>query len=314
MGNELQAQGVIGMLKSDAAKKRLDEVLGKKATQFISSIIAAVNVNPSLKNCDPESVINSAMVAASIDLPINQSLGFAHLVPYNNVVQFQIGWRGLVQLAMRTGQYAALNVSDVCDGELVKTNKFTGEIKFDQERKTSDTVVGYVAFFRLVNGFEKWCYRTVEQVRAHGAKYSKSYGSEKGKWKLEFDAMAKKTVLKILLSKWGIMSTEMQKAVTFDQAAVDQEGNPLYMDNGDGSASPRPIKRGRHTKNEQAEVVPKNETERRQQVIEKIEKLLIGRENATKAAMEREGLPFAEWKKADTDMLATVLAKCGGVE
>lgn len=139
--------------------------------------------------------------------------------------------KGFVQLAMRTGLYKTVNVTSVCEGELVRHDKFTGEMEFDSSKKTSDKVVGFVAYFRLMNGFEKFRYMTAEETAAHGKKYSASFGFATGKWKTDFEAMSMKTVLKMLLSKYGILSIEMQTAIQADQAVVTPTGDYVYEDN-----------------------------------------------------------------------------------
>ncbi len=222
-----------GLLGSDNIKKRFEEVLGKKAPGFISSILTATQANPKLAQCDPMTILSSAAIAASLDLPINSSLGFAHLVPYSNKCQFQMGWRGFVQLAARTGQYKTMNVTEVYEGEVKESNRFTGFMDFDETGKKSDKIVGYVAYLKMINGFEKWCYMTREQVEKHGRTYSKSFTN--GRWQTDFDAMAKKTVIKLLLSRWGMMSVDIQQAIDYDQAVVEKlDGNPTYIDVGVG--------------------------------------------------------------------------------
>lgn len=225
------------LLKAPTMKLKFDEMLGKKSAGFMSSILSAVNTNSQLRLCDPMSVISSAAVAASLDLPINQSLGFAHIVPYSGKAQFQMGWKGFVQLAMRSGQYKSMNCSEVYEDELDNYNHITGEIKFkslqewkQREANQKEKIIGYVAFFKLINGFEMYLYMSRAQVEAHGRKYSASFNSDKGNWKLRFDSMAKKTVIKLLLSKFGILSIEMQKAITSDQAIFTTEGTPEYID------------------------------------------------------------------------------------
>jgi len=222
---------VAAVLNQVAVKARFEAMLGKKAAGFMSSIISATQGNKLLKKADPASVVAVAAVAASLDLPVNPSLGFAYIVPYAGQAQFQIGWRGLVQLAMRSGQYRTINVTNVYEGELISSNRFTGEMEFSEGQRTSDTIIGYVAYFKLINGFEKWLYMTTDQVRAHGKKYSKSYNSPEGKWKTDFEAMALKTPIKLLLSKFGILSIEMQTAVQVDQAIVKKDGSYAYDDN-----------------------------------------------------------------------------------
>lgn len=208
-----------GLLNSPAIKKRFEEVLNKKAPQYMSSIVNLVNGDSNLKKCDQMSVIASCMVAATLDLPIDKNLGYAWIVPYGNKAQFQLGYKGYVQLALRTGQYKAINVIEVHEGELIEWNPLTEELKIDFSQKKSDAIIGYAGYFELINGFKKSTYWTKEQIEKHRQKFSKSdFG-----WKKDFDAMAKKTVLRNMLSKWGILSIEMQTAYTADHASIKPE-------------------------------------------------------------------------------------------
>lgn len=222
--------GLRDMLADVKVKARFEEILGKKAPGFISSIISAAQMVPALQKCEPGSVVGAAAVAASLDLPINQSLGQAAIVPYGNQAQFQIMSRGYIQLAQRSGQYLTMNASPVLEGQLVSNNPITGECVFDAAAKKSEKVIGYVFFFKLLNGFEKYTYMTVDEIQAHGKKYAKSYANEKGLWKTDFQSMALKTVVKRGLSKWGPLSTEMQKAIEVDQAAIRDDGTADYID------------------------------------------------------------------------------------
>ena len=218
-----------GLLDSPAVKKRFEEVLNKKAPQYMSSIVNLVNGDTDLKKCDQMSVIASCMVAATLDLPIDKNLGYAWVVPYGNRAQFQLGYKGYVQLALRTGQYKAINVIEVHEGELIEWNPLTEELKIDFSQKKSDAVIGYAGYFELINGFKKSTYWTREQIEKHRQKFSKSdFG-----WKKDFDAMAKKTVLRNMLSKWGILSIEMQTAYTADQGTI----KPEVMETGDIQAN-----------------------------------------------------------------------------
>ncbi len=223
-----------GLLKQDSVKKRFEDVLGKKAAGFMSSIISATNANTMLSKAEPMSIIRAAAIAAALDLPINPSLGFSHIVPYKKdgepIAQFQMGWKGFVQLALRTGQYKTINATPVYEGELQSKNRFTGEMVFDEAKKESDKIVGYVAYFKLINGFEKWLYMGSEEVKAHGKRYSQSYSTPKGKWMTDFESMALKTVIKMLLSKYGVLSIEMQTAILGDQATVKKDGEFEYPD------------------------------------------------------------------------------------
>lgn len=217
------------LLQTPSFKKRFEEMLGKRAPAFMSSIISAVNSNSALKQCDPISVVSSAAIAAAMDLPINPSLGFAHIVPYKGVAQFQMGWKGFVQLAMRSGQYKTINLTPVLEGQIKNHNPFTGEMEFTAEAK-SDKQIGYLLYFKLLNGYEKYFYMTTEQCHDHGKKYSASFKKNFGRWVEDFEAMALKTVCKLGLSKYGILSVDMQKAIEMDQAAVSEDGIPAYVD------------------------------------------------------------------------------------
>jgi len=207
-------------LTNPAIRARFEEMLGKKAAGFISSIIAVQSSSKQLKECDPMSIIGAAAVAATLDLPIDKNLGFAHIVPYGNVAQFQMGYKGFIQLAMRSGQYKTINACPIYEGEFVSENRITGEIVFDFSAKKSDKVIGYAAYFNMINGFEKTIYWTVEQVESHARRYSKSFNNSTSRWQQDFNAMAMKTVIKSLLSKWGILSIEMQTAIRTDQAVI----------------------------------------------------------------------------------------------
>lgn len=253
MSNQIQTQknntkvaGIKQLLDMDVYKKRINEIMGKKAAPFMASIVNVSNL-PGLKEADPNSIISSAIVAATLDLPIDQNLGFAYIVPYNTKegntyvkkAQFQMGYRGYIQLAMRTGQYKTINAIEIYKGEIKRVNRLTGEIEFndDEDLIDRDTVVGYMAYFKLLNGFEKTLYMTKEEMERHAKKYSQSYSSQKkwvvdsSLWSTDFDGMAIKTVIKRLLSKYGILSVEMQNAITNDQAVMNNEGNPEYVDN-----------------------------------------------------------------------------------
>jgi len=219
------------LVNADYTKKRFAEVMGEKSAAFLASIMNATRTNPALADADPKSVLSSAMVAATLDLPIDGSLGFAAIVPYRNkgraVAQFQIMTKGFVQLALRTGQYAAINVGPVYADEYHGSNIITGDVDIRQvpggfrSQFDDSQIVGYVCYFRLLNGYECTRYWTTEEVMAHGKRYSKSFENEYGLWRTNFDAMARKTVLKNTLSKWGILSTTMQMALKTDQAVIE---------------------------------------------------------------------------------------------
>jgi recombination protein RecT len=198
----------------------------QKAEIFKTSLLNTVNSTTLWEKVNPLSIIQSALISTTLDLPINQNLGFAYLIPYGSNAQFQIGYKGLIQLAQRTGQYQTISSSEVREGQIVSYDPLKG-IEFDWT-VTDGEIIGYVGYFRLVNGFEKYHYMTLKDIQAHGKKYSKTYGN--GPWKTDFDAMAKKTVLKQLISKFGIMSVEMQDAVLKDQKVVNENGE-TYEDN-----------------------------------------------------------------------------------
>lgn len=237
MAEQTQKNQNFGLIKSrfDSVdvRRKFDEVMGRSASSFISSVLTVIGNNGYLRNADPNSVLMSAMVAATLDLPINPTLGFAAIIPYNDrkngqVAQFQIMAKGLIQLAERSGQYQRINNAIVYEGQLVKEDPFTGDYEFDYYAKKSDKVIGYVAYIRLNNGFEKYLYMTKEDMLAHATKYSKSRQMGYGIWFDDFDKMALKTILKLLLGKYGILSIEMQRAIQFDQAIV--KGDVEHID------------------------------------------------------------------------------------
>lgn len=221
--------GIKALLNSDSVKKRFEEILEKRAPQYMSSIINLVNSDSNLQKCDPMSVISSAMVAATLDLPIDKNLGYAWIVPYGNKANFQLGYKGYVQLALRTGKYRSINAIPIREGELVKWNPLTEELEVDFEQRKSDAIIGYAGYFELVNGFRKTVYWSKEEIEAHRKRFSKSdFG-----WKNDYDAMALKTVIRNMLSKWGILSIEMQEAYVKDieQDEVQEKPNDeQYID------------------------------------------------------------------------------------
>lgn len=221
-------------LNSDAIKSKFIEVLGQKATGFIASVLAACNMNADLKNATTESIYTAALMAATLDLPINPNLSFAYLIPYKKNVgkpnetvecQFQIGAKGFKQLAQRTGRYLTISDAKVYEGQLIEENPLTG-YKFDWKLKKSDKIIGYVSYFKLVNGFESTFYMSAEDMTKHALRYSQTFRSktqwvkESSKWTTDFDAMALKTVTKLNISKNGPLSIEMEKAMITDQAVI----------------------------------------------------------------------------------------------
>ena len=232
-----QLQNTKQFFSSDVIKGKFEELLGKKAQGFLTSVLQIINSSSLLASADQNSLYMAAATAATLDLPIQPSLGFAYIVPYKGQAQFQIGWKGLVQLAQRTGQYKSINVIEVYENQFKSYNGLTEVIEADWTVEGKGEIVGYCAFFSLLNGFEKTSYWTKEKVVKHASKYSQAYKSERGispwKDKDQFHEMAKKTVLKNTLSKYGPMSIEMQKAVTFDQGVVEDIEHEVvtYPDN-----------------------------------------------------------------------------------
>jgi recombination protein RecT len=216
------------ILAAQSVKEQFEAVLKENAGAFVASIIDLYNTDRTLQMCDPKNVVMEALKAASLKLPINKQLGFAWIVPYRDsktgqyIPTFQLGYKGYVQLCMRTGAYRYINADVVYEGELVKHDKLTGEIEIDPEKRTGDKKVGYFAFIETLNGFRKTLYMTVEEVTRHAQQYSKSYGNKNSVWATDFDAMALKTCLRLLLSKYGIMSVEMQRAYIEDSADTVQ--------------------------------------------------------------------------------------------
>lgn len=213
------------LLSADAVKAKFDDVLGKKAPQFTTSLINVVNSNYQLKKAEANSVIASALVAASLDLPVNPSLGYMYIIPYGNTAQPQIGYKGYIQLAQRSGQYKHLNAIPVYEGELKAWNPLTEEVVYEpkQDRDTDDQPIGYLGYMELLNGFSKTVYWTHKQIDEHRKEFSKSGGKDtpKGVWKDHYDAMALKTVLRNLLTKWGPMTVDMQSADMADSGQYD---------------------------------------------------------------------------------------------
>lgn len=231
-----EAKTLKGMLEMPAYKNKFNEMLGKKAAGFMSSIIAVANNNKLLAKAEPATVIGAAAQAAMLDLPINQSLGFAYIVPYKGAAQFQLGYKGYIQLAQRSGQYVDIGAKTVFEGELEYENRLLDKFKFGE--RTGDKVIGYLAYFRLTNGFEKMLFMELDEMIAHAKKYSKSYNGSTEKWGLaEFDVMAEKTVLKRLLSKYGPLSIEsiqMSQALSNDGGVISMNKDGEFDVNFDG--------------------------------------------------------------------------------
>lgn len=220
-----QSLGLKSLLSAPTMKKKFEQVLDKKAPQFLSSLLNLYNGDQNIQAAEPMSIVSSAMVAATLDLPIDKNLGYAWIVPFydskkgHKAAQFQLGYKGYIQLALRTGQYKGINVIPVHEGELVKWNRLTEEIELDLEAATSEKVIGYCGYFKLINGFEKTVYWTRDEIEAHRIKHNKAKDKKSlnNVWRSDYDAMAMKTVLRNMLGKWGILSIEMQTAVAEDE-------------------------------------------------------------------------------------------------
>ena len=230
IATQKEDMGLRGLLSKENVKARFQEVLGKEAAVFSSSILSVVNGNKALADCDPRSILNAAFQAAALKLPITPGLGQAAIVPYKGVAQFQVMVRGIIQMAHRTGQYKRLNLAEVHEGELVEFNEFTGEVKLDRARRKSEKVIGYYFFFELVNGYRHEVYKSMTDLLAHGKKYSKAYQNGKGPWVDMPEVMCAKTIVKNTLAKWGPLSSDMRTAFTVDQAAIKDGGEPAYID------------------------------------------------------------------------------------
>lgn len=235
----------------DFVKEKFKEVLGKNPNTFITSILQIIASNDKLKNADPISIFNAAAVAATLNLPLNNNLGFAYIIPYKTkrqrddngqweevyVAQFQLGYKGFKQLALRSGQFLTITATDVRDGELKHHNRLTGEMDFvwiqNSAERLESPVVGFVSYFKLLNGYEQSFYMTIEELKHHGAKYSKNFKNSDSLWKTDEDGMCSKTVIKLNLSKNAPLSIELQTAIKTDQALINDPNadSVSYIDN-----------------------------------------------------------------------------------
>ena len=248
------------VIQSDMYKKLINNTLGdsKRATRFIASITSAVATNPTLQECEPSSVLASSLVGEALNLSPSNALGEYYLVPYSNAkkgtkeAQIQIGYKGYLHLAIRSGQYKDIDVFEIHEGEFKGRDKDTGKYKFEfienEEERLSKPVIGYMGYFELLNGFRKTLYMSKEEMLNHADTYSKAFNKadyekyingqipQKDLWKFSsywyksFQTMAFKTILRQLISKWGIMSIEMQDAFTKDMAVIKEDGTCDYVD------------------------------------------------------------------------------------
>jgi len=229
--NTSQKTGITYYMSQQNVQNRFEQILGKKAQGFISSVINTVNSSKQLQACDPQTILKSAAVAASLDLPVDKNLGFAWIIPYGNEASFQMGYKGYIQLALRSGEYSRLNAVPVYKNQFTHYNALTEELDADFSIDGEGDVVGYAFYFRLVNGFEKQAYWSVDKVTKHAKRFSQAYKAKHSSpWDTDFDQMGLKTVIKNTLAKWGILSIEMQSALKHDQGVVDSEDNITYPD------------------------------------------------------------------------------------
>lgn len=233
------------VINSDGYKRMINNTLGnpQKAARFVTAITSAVSNNPALQDCDASTVVSAGLLGEGLNLSPSPQLGQYYLVPFkdrkNNrtVAQFQLGYKGYIQLAIRSGQYKKLNVLPIKQGELISFNSLEEDIEVklienEVEREQAETI-GYYAMFEYTNGFKKAMYWSRQKMESHAEKYSMGYKAHKGYtfWEKDFDGMACKTMLRQLISKWGIMSIEMQTAVNNDMGVINEDGTVDYVDN-----------------------------------------------------------------------------------
>lgn len=215
------------MVTDDGFIKKAEKQLGEGSQQFLSSVLTLANSDPKIRELDPVELYNTCLMAAAIKLPFNSNLGQAYIIPYKGHPQLQIGWKGFVQLAQRSGQFKTIGVNPVYENEIAGIDPMTGEIQFNFQLEKKGKVVGYMAYFELLNGFKKNMYMSNDQLLKHAGQFSQTFKRGFGVWKDNFDAMAQKTVIKLLLNKWAPLSIDMQKAIEIDQS--DSDGH--YSDN-----------------------------------------------------------------------------------
>ena len=229
------------MLENTRTQEYLTNVLGEKKHTFVSNMVALVSSNKALSECDPSTIMFSCLKATALSLPLDPSLGLAWVLPYkdnkNNttVATFQLGAKAYIQLALRTAQYRKINVRDVREGEIVGEDFVSGEMQFKKLEKdrSNAPIIGYVAMFELINGFSKQLYMSVEELDAHAKRFSQTYRKGYGLWsdKEMRPAMMEKTILKRLLSKYGVLSVEMEQAIKSDSAVLGENDAVRYIDN-----------------------------------------------------------------------------------
>ena len=250
-----QRLGMAAYLTNDAVKNQINSIVGgKNGTRFISSIISAVQTNPALQECTNQSILSAALLGESLNLSPSPQLGQFYMVPFKDrergtVAQFQLGYKGYIQLAIRSGQYKKLNVLPIKEGELVSYNPLDEEIEVqlieDEEAREQAPTIGYYAMFEYTNGFRKTLYWSKQKMQNHAKKYSQGYAADLRKgtawtfWSKDFDGMAMKTMLRQLISKWGVMSIDMITAMESDAAVIKEDLTPDYVES---EAVPEPAK------------------------------------------------------------------------
>ena len=241
-----QRLGLTAYLTQDAVKDQINSIVGgKDGTRFVTAIVSAVNANPALQECTNPSILSAALLGHSLKLSPSPQLGQYYMVPFNDnkkgakVAQFQLGYKGYIQLALRSGQYKKLNVLAIKEGELIRFDPLNEEIEVNlienEVAREKAPTIGYYAMFEYTNGFRKAMYWSREKMESHAEKYSQGYKAKKGFtfWEKDFDAMAYKTMLRQLISKWGVMSIEMQSALDSDMAVINEDGTKTYVENDD---------------------------------------------------------------------------------
>ena len=235
--------GLTAYITNDAVKEQISKVVGgKNGERFITSIISAVQTNPALQECTNNSILSAALIGEALKLSPSPQLGHYYMVPFKNTkigvteAQFQLGYKGYIQLAERSGQYRKINVVSIKDGELVRYDPLNEDIEVnlieDEEEREKAPTMGYYAMFEYINGFRKTMYWSRAKMEAHAEKYSPGYRAKKGYtfWEKDFDGMAYKTMIRQLISKWGIMSIDMQTAYESDMAVIREDGTPEYVE------------------------------------------------------------------------------------
>ncbi len=242
--NQLQNKPKFSLaIQSEEYKRLINNTLGdsKRAAKFIAAISSAVATNSSLQQCDAGSILSGALLGEALNLSPSPQLGQYYLVPFKDKAQFQLGYKGYIQLAIRSGQYKDIDVIEVREGEYLGRDKITGKHQFefieDEVERENKPIIGYMAYFEYLNGFYKNLYWSKEKMQKHALEYSQAYASDVKKgtnysfWTKDFNGMAFKTMLRQLISKWGIMSIDMQEALTKDMSVVKEDGTYDYVDN-----------------------------------------------------------------------------------